>query len=78
VIGRKHDMLGKVDSYGVFVDEERGPTWKAFTDDLEGAKAQVQQTAAEDGVEVFIFSFKDCGEVARFFPKLRVAGRGQP
>jgi len=62
-------MRGKAEDYGIFVDDERGPVWKAFFADLDGAKERAQQIAIENGVEAFVFSFKDSSEVARFFPK---------
>jgi len=61
-------MPGKAEDYGIFVDDER---WPAFLADLDGAKARALQIAIDDGVEAFVFSFKDSSEVARFFPRPR-------
>ncbi len=62
-------MPGKAEEYGVFADGDRGPIWKAFAANAEDAKAKAQQIAIDEGVEVFVFSFEDSSEVARFFPK---------
>lgn len=62
-------MPGQGQDYAVFSEGEGGAMWRAFSADLESAKARAQQLAIDDGIEVFVFSFNDASEVARFFPK---------
>jgi hypothetical protein len=69
-------MSGSGEKYGVFSDDGSGPLWKAFIDDLEDARAKAQRIAVDEGVEVFVFSFYDYSEVARFFPKRKAAAAG--
>ena len=59
------------DKYDVFAEEERGPIWRASFSDLESAKAKAQSLATEEGMEFFVFRFRNAGEIARFFPKRR-------
>ena len=50
-------------------DEKQGPLWKMFVVDLDTAKLKAQQFAIDERVEFFVYSFRDCSEVARFFPE---------
>lgn len=54
--------------FGVFVEDEKGHLWRGFFDDLEAAKSSAQELANQEGLEFFVFDFRDFSEVARFFP----------
>jgi hypothetical protein len=57
------------DKFDVFAQERAGPLWRGAYSELESAKAKAQKLAILEGIEFFVFSFKDINEVARFFPK---------
>ena len=43
--------------------------WRDVFPDLETAKVRAQRLATEEGLEFFVFSFREAREIARFFPK---------
>ena len=50
----------------VFMEDEKGPVWKAYFDDIEEAKRQCQDLAQSTGLECFVYSFHTFTEIARF------------
>ena len=60
--------MSKDDEFAVFAEDEKGPTWRQVFPDLESAKARAQELATQEGLEFFVFNFRDHREVARFFP----------
>jgi hypothetical protein len=57
------------EEFAVFAQDERGPIWREAFPSLETAKATAQALAMKEGLEFFVFSFKDAREVVRFFPR---------
>ena len=55
-------------AFGLFMDDDKGPLWRDFFDNLEEAKQQGQKLASVEHNEFFIFSFEENCEVERFFP----------
>lgn len=55
--------------FAIFAQDEKGPMWRDAFPDLETARVKAQRFANEEGVEFFVFSFKDAREIVRFFPK---------
>ena len=60
----------KEEEFAILAQEEKGPMWREDLTDLGKAKVKAQRLALDEGIEFFVFSFKDAKEVARFFPKL--------
>jgi hypothetical protein len=54
--------------FGLFVEDGRGPLWRGFYHDLEIAKKKGEELADKEGLEFFIFNFKNFSEIARFSP----------
>lgn len=57
--------------FGLFIQGDKGPLYWGFFDDLEAAKKAAQEGADKEGLEFFVFSFKDFTEVARFNRRTR-------
>jgi hypothetical protein len=57
------------EEFAIFAQDEKGPMWREALPDLDTAKVKAKRLAMDEGVEFFVFSFKDAREVARFFPK---------
>ena len=64
--------MSKDDEFAVFAEDQKGPMWRQDLPDLESAKAKAQELAIQEGLEFFVFSFKDGSQVARFFPRSKV------
>ena len=65
-------QLGENDTraeFAVFAEDSKGPLWRMFAHDLDTARRKAQQFATDEGVEFFVYSFRDYSVVARFFPK---------
>ena len=62
-------MPGEDRAFAVFAQGDSGPEWRAFFGDLDAAKRKAQELASKEGLELFVLSFKDASEVARFFPR---------
>jgi hypothetical protein len=54
--------------FAVFSQDENGPVWKGFFEDLEDAKRHARNGAESGELEFFVYSFASRSEVARFFP----------
>ncbi len=65
------------DDFGLFVQDEDVPLWRACFTDLGAAKIRAQELANEEGFEFFVFNFRDRSEVARFFPVKSMRERPQ-
>jgi len=57
-----------LDRYGLFKEDGKGPTWRAFYNDLEEAKADGKRLAVEEDSTFFVYCFERLTEVARFLP----------
>jgi hypothetical protein len=57
----------------VFLDSEKGPSWRAAFADLDEAEHAAQKLATAEGAESFVYSLKHFYEVERFFPADRRA-----
>ena len=65
------------DDFAVFVQDGQGPMWRESCSDLETAKTKAKQLALDEGLEFFVFDFKDYTEVARFFPNPNAVRRSR-
>ena len=54
--------------FGLFQSDVDGPLWRGCFGDLDEANRQAQKFADNEGLEFFVYSFRDLIEVARFFP----------
>jgi hypothetical protein len=64
-------MSGDSYDFAVFAEDGKGPMWRHAFSELEPAKAKAKELADQEGLEFFVFSCKDCSEIARFFPSSR-------
>ena len=63
--------MPRAHSFGLFMEDKKGPLWRGFFDDLTCAKKAARELAEREGFEFFVFSFKTYTEVARAFPVRR-------
>jgi hypothetical protein len=54
--------------FGLFLQDKEGPLCRGFFTDLDEAKRTAQKLASEEGLEFFVFNFKNYKEVVRAFP----------
>lgn len=60
--------MASEDQFGLFSQDEHGPLWRGFFNDLDEAKRKAQELADLEGLEFFIYNLKSLSEIARFFP----------
>lgn len=68
----------RIHSFGLFMEDEKGPLWRGFFDNLTRAKKAARELAEREGLEFFVFSFQDYTEVTRAFPPATNAALGVP
>jgi len=56
------------DIFGLFRYDDKGIHFREVVADVEEAKRRAQELATAEGFEFFVFSYKECREIARFFP----------
>ena len=56
-------------AFGLFTQDEKGPLYRGFFDNLESAKKAAQENANKEGLEFVVYSFRTYAEVGRFKPK---------
>lgn len=64
-IGMAEPML---ETFMLFIQDEKGPMYRAGLNDLAEAKRLGREIAETEKVECFIYSFKEYREVERFYP----------
>lgn len=57
-----------MNDFAVFVEAEKAPIYKGSFADKEEAARVAQQTADLSGSEVYVYSFSNFREIARFLP----------
>ncbi|MGH7870332.1 MAG: hypothetical protein ACREP9_22480 [Candidatus Dormibacteraceae bacterium] len=59
--------MSREDQFGLFSQDEKGPLWRGFFNDLDEAKRKAQELADVEGFEFFIYNLRSLSEIARFF-----------
>jgi hypothetical protein len=59
--------------FALFVEDEQGPLFREFCDNLEEAQRKAQDMADLEGFPFLIFSFVKSKEVGRFKPRPKSA-----
>ncbi len=54
--------------FALFVQNRNGAIWREYADDLAEAGRRAQELATREGVESFVYSFKDFREKGRYLP----------
>lgn len=66
--------MAREDQFALFSQDEKGPLWRGFFNNLDEAKRKAQELADLEGIEFFVYNLKSAIEVARFFPSRREPG----
>jgi hypothetical protein len=52
----------------LFMQDDKGPLWQAYFDDVDEAKRQCKELAQRTSVECFVYCFRTFTEIARCRP----------
>lgn len=64
-------------AFVLFVEDDRGPLFREYLEDLEEGKRTAQELADREGFPFFIFSLNEARRLCRFEPRLHTsAGTG--
>lgn len=55
--------------FALFVEDDYGPLFRRYADDLEEAERTAQELADREGFPFFVFSFSDAKRLCRFEPR---------
>lgn len=61
--------------FALFVEDQHGPLFRQYSEDLEEAERTAQELADREGFPFFIFSFNDAKPVGRFEPRANTSPR---
>jgi hypothetical protein len=67
--------MPKLEEFDVFMEDEKGPIWKGYFNNLEHAKRKAQELADREGCPCFVYSVESSKEIARCQPSRRKADR---
>lgn len=56
--------------FALFIQDQKGPLFRGYCDDLQEGSRQAQELADEEGFPFFIFCFRDSKNVATFEPRV--------
>lgn len=63
--------------FALFADDENGPVFRHYCDDVEEARRRAQELAEREGCTFLVFSFKDRRQVGRFKPGVSLRAPGK-
>jgi hypothetical protein len=61
--------MKKTETFGVFIDDDKGPIWCCGLNDIAESKRKAEEISTNQNVECFVYSFEKVREVARFYPR---------
>jgi hypothetical protein len=64
----KENLAIMTGGYWIFIEDDRGPMWKAEFASLDEAKRKAEELSASEGDVVFIYCLNTCREILRFVP----------